>query len=113
MKYSRKLASLLGYILWKYGFKQWADNGEIEKFPNSLFAPNKPFKTSQLTTWEALWNWGIPPATQESAAPTGVKRVHVNNLDVEGSLANILKLQVTFLYSVYHQQAGKTNLCHE
>ena len=28
------------------------------------------------------------------------------------SLLNILKLQATFLYSIYHQRAGKTNLFH-
>ena len=28
------------------------------------------------------------------------------------SLSNILKLQATFLYSIYHQRAGKTNLFH-
>ena len=28
-------------------------------------------------------------------------------------LSNILKLQVTFLYSIYHQRAGKTNLFHD
>ena len=27
-------------------------------------------------------------------------------------LSNILKLQATFLYSIYHQRAGKTNLFH-
>ena len=27
-------------------------------------------------------------------------------------LSNILKLQATFLYSIYHKQAGKTNLFH-
>ena len=27
-------------------------------------------------------------------------------------LSNILKLQATFLYSMYHQRAGKTNLFH-
>ena len=27
-------------------------------------------------------------------------------------LSNILKLKATFLYSIYHQQAGKTNLFH-
>ena len=27
-------------------------------------------------------------------------------------LSKILKLQATFLYSIYHQQAGKTNLFH-
>ena len=45
--------------------------------------------------------------------PIGVKRVHVNSPNVEGTaLSNILKLQATFLYSIYHQQAGKTNLFH-
>ena len=54
IKYSWKLASLLGYILWKYGLKQWANNGEIKKFPNSLIMraaqtfQNKPFKTGFL-----------------------------------------------------------------
>ena len=89
---------------------------------------------AQLTMREAPWNWGFPShhtlvlqrcyfavtsawsgndqLCLESAAPTGVKRVHVNSLDVEGMvrLSNILKLQATFLYSFYHQQAGKTNL---
>ena len=27
-------------------------------------------------------------------------------------LSNILKLQATFMYSIYHQRAGKTNLFH-
>ena len=27
-------------------------------------------------------------------------------------LSNILKLQATFLHSIYHQRAGKTNLFH-
>ena len=65
MKYSRKLPSLLGYILWKYGFKQWANNGEIKKFPNNLCGLHKPFKTNQLTTYETgdspaatLSHWG-------------------------------------------------------
>ena len=49
-KIKKKLPSFLGYILWKYGFKQWADNGEIKKFPNNLCGPHKPFKTNQLTT---------------------------------------------------------------
>ena len=35
---------------------------------------------------ERLWNWGILPPTQESAAPTRVKQVHVNSLDVEGTV---------------------------
>ena len=43
--------------------------------------PHKPFKTNQLTMREAIRNWGFK-----------------------------LKLQATFLYSIYHQQAGKTNL---
>ena len=54
-----------GYILWKYGFKQWADNGEIKKFPNNLCGPHKPFKTNQLTSYESgdspsrhLSHWG-------------------------------------------------------
>ena len=36
------LPSLATSILWKYGFKQWADNGEIKKLPNSLCGPHKP-----------------------------------------------------------------------
>ena len=28
-------------------------------------------------------------------------------------LSNILKLQAMFLYSIYHQRAGKTNLSYE
>ena len=77
---------------------------------------------AQLTMRQALWNWGFPShhtlplqssvasawsgndqLCLESAASTGVKRVHVNSLDV---------LQATFLYSIYHQRAGKTNLFH-
>ena len=45
MNYSlklKKLPSLQGNILWKYVFKQWADNGEITKFPNSLCGLHKP-----------------------------------------------------------------------
>ena len=45
--------------------------------------------------------------------PLGIPqpRVHVNSPNVEGH-SNILKLQATFLYSIYHQRAGKTNLFH-
>ena len=62
---------------------------------------------AQLTSREASWNSGeVPPQSPiaevlfrcrfswsgndqlhlESAAPTGVKRVHVNSLDVEGTV---------------------------
>ena len=106
MKYSRKLPSLLGYIPWKYGFKHWADNGEIKKFPNNLCGPHKPFKTNQLTTYETgdspaatLSHWGQAGSRKQSECE-------------RHSLSNILKLQATFLYSMYHQRTGKTNLFH-
>ena len=60
---------------------------------------------AQLTTREALWNWWFPShhtlplqssvastwsgndqLCLESAASTGVKRVYVNSLDVEGTV---------------------------
>ena len=63
---------------------------------------------AQLTTREALWNWGFPshhtfPLQRyyfdaasawsgkdqlclESTAPTGVKRVHIDSLDVESAV---------------------------
>ena len=91
MKYSQKLPSLLGYILWKYGFKQWADNGEIKKFPNSR--PHKPFKTNQLITYETgdspaatLSYWGQVSSCKQSEC-----WMH--------SPSNILELIATFLYS--------------
>ena len=58
MNYSWKLPSLLGYILWKCGFKQWAGNEEIKKFPYILCVPHKPFKTNRPTTYET----GVSPA---------------------------------------------------
>ena len=48
-EYSLTLPSLLGYILWKYGF----DNGEIMNVPKSFTGPLKAFETSQLTPREA------------------------------------------------------------
>ena len=39
--------------------------------------------------------------------PIGVKRVHVSSPNVECSLSNILELIAMFLYSIYHQWAGK------
>ena len=49
---------------------------------------------------------GIP---QPPHYPIGVKRVHQSECGRHG-LSNILKLQATFLYSINHQRAGKTNL---
>ena len=38
---------------------------------------------------------------------------NVNNVCCQKhDLSNILKLQVAFLYSIYHQRAGKTSLFH-
>ena len=55
-----------------------------------------------------LTKLGFP---QQPHYPIGVKRVQVNSPNVEGTaLSNILKLQATFLYSIYPQRAGKTNL---
>ena len=106
MTYPPKLPSLIGYILWKYGFKQWADNGEIKKFPNYLCGPHKPFKTKQLTTYETkdslaatLFHWGQTSSRKQSECG-------------RHSLSTIFKLQATFLYSIYRQRAGKTNLFH-
>ena len=45
--------------------------------------------------------------------PIGVKRVYVNSPNVEGTVGNDGALQATFLYSIYHQRAGKTNLLYE
>ena len=36
--YSWKLPSLIGYILWKYGFTLWADNGENMKVVQIVYA---------------------------------------------------------------------------
>ena len=44
-----------------------------------------------------LRNWGFPSRQSECG---------------RHSLSNILKLQETFLYSIHHQRAGKTNLFH-
>ena len=101
------IMNLRGYILWKYGLKQWADNGEIKKFPNyNLCRPHKPFKTNQLTTYETgdspeatLSHWGQPSSRKQPECG-------------RHDLWNILKLQVAFLYAIYHQRAGKTNLFH-
>ena len=50
---------------------------------------------------------GLP---QPPHYPIGVKRVHVNSPNVEGTVfQTFLKLQATFLYSIYHHRAGKTN----
>ena len=59
---------------------------------------NKPFETGVSPT-ATLSHWGH--ASSRKQYERG-----------RHSLSNILKLQAAFLYSIYHQQAGKTNLFH-
>ena len=79
---------------------------KTRKFQIIYAGQPKPFKTNQLTTYET----GVSPAAtlshwgQASSRKQSKCGMH--------SLSNILKLQATFLYSIYHQRAGKTNLCH-
>ena len=79
---------------------------------------NKPTDYARYLT-----KLGVP---QPPHYPIGVKRVHENSLNGvffffffffqsecgRHGLSNILKLQAMFLYSIYHQRAGKTNLFH-
>ena len=59
---------------------------------------NKPFET-EISPTAVLSHWG--------------QRVHVKYLSCQRhGLSNILNLNATFLYSIYHQRAGKTNLFH-
>ena len=56
-----------------------------------------------------LRNWGFPsrhtiPLSQATSREQSECGMH--------GLSNILKLESTFLYSMYHQGAGKTNLFH-
>ena len=84
---------------------------------------------AQLTTLEALWNWGFPShhtlplqsclfhlkgyrsaLLGECNPYWGQASSHKQSRCGRYGLSNILKLQATFLYSIYHQRAGKTNL---
>ena len=74
--------------MWKYGLKQWADNGEIKKFSKSLCGPHKPFKTNRPTTYEtgisptaALSHWGQASSRKQSECG-------------RHGLSNILKLEI-------------------
>ena len=85
---------------------------------------------AQLTTREALWNWGfssdhspiaelslsLEVVTISSAWKVQPYRGHVSSRKQpwcrRHGLSNILKLQAKFLYSIYHQRADKTNLFH-
>ena len=79
------------------------------KLPNKLCGPHKPFKTNQLTTRQALRNWGF---TSRHTIHWGQASSSKQPECGRHGLSNILKLQATFLYSSYHQQAGKTKLFH-
>ena len=59
---------------------------------------NKPFKTGDSPA-ATLSHWGQASSRKQSEYG-------------RHGLSNILKLQVTFSYSMYHQRAGKTNLFH-
>ena len=59
---------------------------------------NKPFKTG-ISPVATLSHWSQASSRKQSECG-------------RHSLSNILKLQATFLYSIYHQRAGKTNLFH-
>ena len=86
---------------------------------------------AQLTTWAELWNWGFP---SDHTLPLQSCRFHLKwqrsaLLGEYGpywgqassrkqfwcgshGLSNILKLQARFLYSIYHERAGKSTLFH-
>ena len=64
------------------------------------------FKTNQLTTYET---GGFPAATLSHWSEASSRKQSECG---RHGLSNILKLQATFLYSIYHQRAGKTNLFH-
>ena len=95
-----------------------------------MWAAHTFVNIAQLTRWEALWNWGFPSdhtPTAELSLPLelvtissawrvqpywGQASSRKQSPWGRHSLSKILKLQATFLYSIYHQRAGKTNLFH-
>ena len=74
-----------------------------------MYAAAQTFQNKPTNYARSITKLGIP---QPPHYPIGVKRIHVNSPNVEGTVSSILKLQATFLYSIYHQRAGKTNLFH-
>ena len=80
--------------------------GRSRNFRIIYAGPHKPFKTDQVTTYESgdspaatVYHWGQVSSCKQSECG-------------RHSLFNILKLQATFLYSIYDQRAGRTNLFH-
>ena len=82
------------------------DNGENTKVSNSLCGPHKLCKQ---TNWP-LTKLGFPPNchTIPLVSSEFTSTVRMCNT----GLSNILELIATFLYSIYHQRAAKTNLFH-
>ena len=105
----RKLASLFGYILWKYGVKQWADKEKTRKVQKVYAAHTN---LGKQTNWlcEIPYETGVSPTATLSHWDQASSRKQ-SECGTHG-LSNILKLQATFLYSIYHQRAGKTNFFH-
>ena len=96
--WSGKLPSLLGYILWKYGFTPWAGNGENRKVSNSLCGPYKPLST--FHNWHRKGHWPNDEQTYNQSALSKIRSFQHS------------KPTSSFLYSIYHQRAGKTSLFH-
>ena len=63
-------------------------------------------QTFQNKPTDHLRNWGFPSRHYPIGSSEFMSRCGRHGL------SNILKQQATFLYSIYHQRAGKTNLFH-
>ena len=85
---------------WIHPVKIWLHTG------SGLCGRDKPFKTNQLTTYET---GDSPAATPSHWGQASSRKQSECGRD---GFSNSLKLQTTFLYSIYHQRAGKTNLFH-
>ena len=70
---------------------------------------HKPFKTNQLTTRRHYETGDSPAATLSHWGQASSRKQSEYG---RHGLSNILKLQATFLYAIYHQRPCKTNLFH-
>ena len=71
---------------------------------------NKPTGHARAISTYRHYETGFPPAA--TLSHWGQASSRKQSECGRHGLSNIPKLQATFLYSIYHQRAGKTNLFH-
>ena len=71
-----------------------------------------PTNLCKQTNWPCKISYGTGVSPTATLSHWGQASSRKQSECGRHALSNILKLQATFLYSMYHQWAGKTNLFH-